>query len=265
MERFSLEVTECKERTVVDYHAPLERMRPASNVPTNRLPFGPDGLQLDFGRSAILDHVAAVQFLLADGTGDSPRRISYRGWVAESSLTVVRRGGASIRTVAEKRQKLTRLLGDKSGMIAVGRFRVPPTVGFYRLSIQFRRNGMRSDRYQSYFRVVPPRLDLRLALSASSLSTPATLTWRLENFGTSSVIFGLKYRLERYDGSRWVVDPVSPVGFPQVGFIIGPGAAGGCQSLQLLAGMESGRYRIAKTVGIGGSGVREVAAEFRIG
>jgi len=147
----------------------------------------------------------------------------------------------------------------------LGDFHVPGGPRFYRLSVEFHGAGdTETFVYREYFRVVARRVDLRLVLSSASMRPGEELVWRLENFGSTSVVYGLDYRIDRHDGNGWVEDPISPTGFPWVGFMMGAGAASRCQSLRLPDTMQPGRYRLVKTAGIGLRAGREFAVEFHV-
>lgn len=78
------------------------------------------------------------------------------------------------------------------------------------------------------------------------------------------MVYGLDYKVERYDEGVWSTDPITPVGFPRVGFVMGGGSASQCQSLEIPASMLPGQYRLRKRADAGGRNNRELTAGFRV-
>lgn len=112
--------------------------------------------------------------------------------------------------------------------------------------------------------MLPRRHDLRLTLSDNRLAAGESLFWRLGNFGTGFVSYGLEYEIERFDQASggWAVDPLTPSGVPSVGFTVGAGQAGNCQSLAIPAGTPDGRYRLSKPAQIGSEAEHRFTSEF---
>lgn len=251
----------CRDRTVLDFSAPLRGMQPPSHGPAaGSLPFLPGGLQLDHFGSKVGVGPTQVGFVLSSGGEGRGKESS--GWEAWSTLTAVRAGGAALRIVGKKRQTLNRVTSGSVDSLRLGVFSLPAREAFYRLNVVFR-NGSESHSYREYYRVLPRRVDLRLALSSAVLAPGEKLSWRLENFGTLQVSHGLEYSIERLSNSRWVVDPITPSGFPGVGFSMGAGDASRCQSLQLPAQISPGLYRLSKDAEVGGR-ERRVVSEFTV-
>jgi hypothetical protein len=241
----------CKAPTVVDFTKVLEQMRPPARVPAReRLPFAPPGIHLSGAfRTSVGPRIIGFTAYRNGGSF-----IGQRGWRVNSRLTLVRRSGAPLRVVQTKEQTFDPIMRGKVDSTQVGAFRASSHIAFYRVDMEFqhRRSG-RHYRYRDYYRVLPARRDLRLTLSDTSLEGGERLFWRLENFGTIAAIYGLSYVLERFDGSSggWVVDPLTPSGFVSVGFWLGAGSAGECESLSLPAGMAAGHYRLVKNAQFG--------------
>lgn len=260
----SLSRSDCRDRTLVDYHSALERLRPPPHSPpVSHLPFLPPGLRLDRLGSLVVVGPVPIGFLLSDEVGE--RRQSHAGWRVRSRLTLLPSGGAPPRVVDVRRQALGPVITGANDSMNVATFRLSARPAFYRLDLVFER-GHEIHRYWEYYRVLPRRIDLRLAISADSVHAGETLTWRLENFGTLPAIYGLDYQVERFDGSGWVPDPISPTGVPKIAYSMGAGEASRCQSLHLPAGMAAGRYRITKSASVetGAKGRRAAMAEFDI-
>lgn len=258
-----LTAAECRKPVVVDYGGALGGMRPsASPPPSGPLPFGPAGLRLSQLDSPILAGGGEIGFSLRN---QSDRSSTQSAWQAQSMLTLVRRGGGPIRTLRERQQSLDPVLRGKAGELRLGAFRVSKHPAFYRLDVALKHAHVVKARYRQYFRVVPRRVDVRLALSGVDFQSGDRLTWRLENLGTVSFIYGVDYRIERFEGSRWVIDPMSPSAFPAVGFYGGPGIGSSCQSVILSEAMAPGRYRVSKTASSPVSArERRVSSEFKI-
>lgn len=256
----SLTTSECHDGKVLDYGAPLRRMQPPSHgPPVGSLPFLPGGLYLDGLDSTAMVGPTRVGFVLG---GESGRGEENSGWEARSTLTAVRAGGATSRVVGKKQQSVDPVISGAVDSMNLAMFRLPARKAFYRLKVVLQR-GSETHAYWEYYRVLPRQVDLRLALSSASPAPGEKLTWRLENFGTLPVFYGLEYAIERFDGSQWVVDRLTPEGFPAVGFLMGAGNASECQSLQLPATMPAGLYRLSKGAEDGG-GKRRVFSEFSV-
>ena len=258
---YSLTMSDCRDGAVLDYGAPLRRMLPPSKgPPVGSLPFLPGGLHLDRLGSRVGVGPTRVGFVL--GNGSNGRREMNSGWEARSTLTAVRAGGRASRIVGKKRQSADRVISGAVDSMNLAMFRLPARKAFYRLKVVLQR-GPETHAYWEYYRVLPRRVDLRLALSSASLAPGEKLSWRMENFGTLPLFYGLEYRVERLEASSWVVDPSSPDGFPAVGFFMDSGGASDCQSLRLPADMQPGLYLLSKGVEVGG-GDRRVVSEFSV-
>ena len=253
---------DCHDRTVVDFAAPLKRMRPPRHSPpVGPLTYLPASLRLDRLSPTLLVGPARVGFLLSNQS-DGGRSEKNAGWESRGTLTAVRGSGAALRVIGTKRQSLDDVISGAINSMSLAPYRLPRQKGFYRLDLVLQR-GAETHGYREYFRVLPRRVDLRLALSDHLPVGGERLTWRLENFGTTPVLSGLDYRIERLEEGDWVTDPLSPGSFPKVGYSMGAGDAGRCQSLQLPVDMELGRYRLSKSA-FTGSRRHRVFSEFTV-
>jgi hypothetical protein len=149
--------------------------------------------------------------------------------------------------------------------MSLGGYHVSRTPRLYRVDVAFYDPADTVvSHYSEYVRVVPRRPDVRLALSAKSLGIGSLLRWRLENYGTVAMSYGLQYSIEHYDGSSWVDADLAPKGFPAVGFTASGGSASKCQAFEVPMGTQPGRYRLAKSVEIGFQAPRDYLAEFEV-
>jgi hypothetical protein len=236
----------CKPKLLVDYWAPLRRMPPVRHVPADgRVPFGPAGLRLR-SEFEVFTGPASVGLFLRNKGGRKSGRESV--WVVNSTLSAVRKGGAVTDVVGERSQGLSRIIKGVTDAVVIGAFHVSRRPGFYRLDLEFSNVSGRKVRYAEYFRVLPRRVDLRLGLMRASVKPGESLIWRVENFGTVSVFFGLDRTVERYEGTGWTLSPVFPLGAPAVGFSMGPGTVSECHSIQVPTTAQPGRYRLSKSV-----------------
>jgi hypothetical protein len=254
----------CSDRVVTDYLRPLRKMRPRANLPSGEtLPLTGGGFRLRLANPELIDHPGRVAFILASAPRD--QRSSQAGsWSAETTLTQVDRHGRPEGRLRKTHQKLEAFLDGRTDTVTLGGFRVPSHSRIYRLAVAFSGPG-REERhtYRVYLRVVKHEIDTRLATSSASVLPGGTLTWQIQNYGTTSLNFGLEYRVERYDGG-WKVDPMTPAGFPAIGFSIPAGAAGQCQSLTVPASASPGSYRIVKPVGVAAGRSQDIRALFSI-
>jgi len=124
-------------------------------------------------------------------------------------------------------------------------FRLPGKPSLYRFEIEFRnRAGKRIGRFGRYLRVMRPRRDARLTLKATSFQPGETVSPRLENFGTESLLYGLGYSIESYDGATWsrsAIDRPRPV--PLIGLRTGPGEAASCWDFTIPPDARPGLHR----------------------
>ncbi len=253
----------CRHHSVVDYAHPLERMRPIPRVPASgKLGFGPGALRLQRPEIVSVGPVKIGYLLVNQGSRNSP---GGSGWSASTQLWRVDRTGTPIRSVGSEKQSISGVWRQKSTNKLLGRYRVPRSPRAYRVDVVFRDDaGAVRGHYSEYVRVVPRRLDVRLALSSTALGIGDLLRWRLENYGTVAMSYGLQFRIEHYDGSSWVDAGLAPKGFPAVGFVAGGGVASKCQALKVPMGTEPGRYRVSKSAEIGFQPSREYLAEFDV-
>lgn len=253
----------CRGHSVIDFARPLERMRPIPRVPaTGRVSVFPISLRLQRPESVSVGPLKIDFLLVNQGSRNSP---GGKGWSASTNLWRVDRTGTPIQSLGSKRQSITGVWRKRSTHMDLGGYRLPKAPRFYRLDVEFvDGSGADTGRFSEYIRVVPRRLDVRLALSDHSLSVDDRLRWRLENFGTLAVSYGLQFGIERYDGASWVDAGLAPKSFPEVGFVTGGGGASQCQAFRVPLNAQPGKYRLIKSAAIGFLAPRDYLAEFEV-
>jgi hypothetical protein len=113
-------------------------------------------------------------------------------------------------------------------------------------------------------RVGGPRLNVRLSGQRRSYRPGATARFRVENRG--AVPIGLNHEgfvVERYQGSSWVRDPITPDNFPRnrLGGVAS-GAVGFCREFAVPDGMAPGTYRFRKDVRLPRGGAKRLTVMF---
>jgi hypothetical protein len=83
-----------------------------------------------------------------------------------------------------------------------------------------------------------------VALQRKRVAPGQVIRARLVNFGENRAIYGPQYRIERYVGGKWIVDPASPRGpWHKVFWLLTPDAAGRCFQFSIPVGQPPGTYR----------------------
>lgn len=234
----------CEPHRLHDFSTPLKQM-PALHQPSERgqIGFGPDNLRLlpsptlVFGGGQVGVALAPYQ---GQGIGLS--------WIATTTLVEIDRKG---RSLGKPRRSVERVGWLKPYWGRSFGFAVSNDPAFYRVTIAFRdTSGKRLGRFGFYYRVLPSTSQARLRLNASSYSRGTTVFGRVENFGSSSVGYGVAYSIERLEGENWVVAPESPRGpWNLIGFTSPPAGTGNrCSAFGIPGSMPPGRYRMVKNV-----------------
>src|SRR5262245_38173825 len=90
---------------------------------------------------------------------------------------------------------------------------------------------------------------ISVALQAKHLESGENLHARLLNRGEDRAKYGPQYRIERYAGSRWSVDPAGPHGpWHKVFWILPPNKAGRCFHYTIPTDQPEGVYRLVVPV-----------------
>jgi hypothetical protein len=227
----------CEHGLVRDYRAPLRELPELHGAPEyRRLPFGPSGVFLH-APADLRERGGFVAYTL-EREGLRPVRLD---WDLTASLSRV---GAQGRMLGRQRVRLYRV-----GLLAEDRrfgFRIPATLGLYRFDVAIRDfSGRLLSRYGAYIRLIERRRDVRVALSAASVRPGETVSARVENHGSGSLILSGHYWIEAFDGSTWNIAPISPrTPDPLVGLATGPGGALTCWRFPVPSDAPPGRYRL---------------------
>jgi len=233
----------CKTGVVRNYLKPLEAMPPLHGVPaTSDLPFGPAGVFLsERAVGPIVSGRSSIGFSLSFGSRTlkpSPRL----DWTVVARLVRVARHEHARRALARQREHVVRLDSRSRRRFS---FEISGRPSLYRFEIEFRnRAGKRIGRFGRYLRVLRPRRDARLTLETTSFQPGDTVSPRLENYGTESLLYGLEYSIESYDGATWARSPFDrPRPVPLIGLRTGAGGAASCWGFTIPSDAPPGRYR----------------------
>jgi Bacterial Ig-like domain len=233
----------CQRVLAHDYLRPLRSMHPIRRPPkSGRLPFGPAYLRLSSSSPLLVGRDSFGYNFSSNLTVRRPTRL---GWLVVTRLVRVNRAGRAIKTFGAQKHKLGRV----PDINAVGVFTpVPKQPAFYRYDIEFWQDGVRLGSYSEYLRVVKPVTAVQLRASADSYSPGSTAWFRLENLGSTPIIFGLLYSIERFTGTNWVRDPSSRESAPAVAIEISGGLAYKCNEVHLSSNLMPGLYRFSQKV-----------------
>lgn len=238
----------CAPTLVHDYGTPLDHMKRVHGPPASgKLPFGPRALTFRSPEERVL--VPGVSTHIAYGfevlSGEVlPRRIE---WKVSSQLSRVNAKGKSLGAARRRTVKLA----TESAKVADGigfEYNVGSAPAFYLATITFiRLDGKVLGRYGQYFRVVAAKSRTRLAADHSSIARGETLSFRVENSGTSPVSFGEEFEVEQEVNGQWIPAGLSLGPWPRRILGLGPGAAGPCQRVSVSPKVfEVGTYRVQK-------------------
>jgi len=232
----------CPAGTKIDYLAPLRGLPPIRRLPADgRLPFAPHHLSVRPPADLIAGGGrAGIVFESAD-----PPRPYRLDWTVTFTVKRVDASGTPHGTLGKRTLRFrSRRLWSEAIHFSIA---VPNRPGFYRSDLTIDRPHHPPTTFSQYTRVVPYRVDVVLRLNRTSYLPGETVAARLENHGTVWITYGLGLSLEGWDGMRWV-----PIGegsfFPPIGISIGPGSLSDCQGLLLPADLQSGNYRLTKTL-----------------
>jgi hypothetical protein len=197
----------CRGHIVRDDERLLDRMPPQKPPPEGELPFGPYNLSmypLNFGAKVVLDGSHLGYRFAAKGGG---RRVLHLNWDVRAVLRMVDGSGRVLSTVDTTRRRLGKVEG-----LDLLQFSFPANPGLYRIDISFRNLSDRKlASYWEYFRVVPRRVKLRLAINESTFRPGETAYARVLNLGTVAVALRPGLPVEQAVGAEWVRLPQPPV------------------------------------------------------
>jgi len=241
----------CRDRVVKDYEGPLRQMISSQPPPEQEdLPFGPRGLsiyRMGFGRVALQGESFGYRFSARHGTTRTGRlkHALVLHWDVETTLWAVNRHGHPLRAVARKNQRLgvVRYLQRLESVFAA-------KPGLYRFDLSFRKpNGRLLGSYSEYFRVVPRRVALRVAVSTGEVHPGETILGRVENRGTVNALLpnGSGLAVEREVDGAWIKVPSGPPGaiVESTGEFLDAGDATACSSFEISQSAAAGLYRFS--------------------
>lgn len=251
----------CRYPSLVNYGAPLKRMAPIHRPPglNGQLPFAPRGVTLEVA----VPTVQTGRALLALTATSKSNRVGL-GWTVDSRLSRVKKSGTVAAVLRSKRQRLNAIQVSYPKLSSI-EFVVGNRPGFYRIdSTFFDSSGHRLGSYAEYFRVLKPRTKVRESVSPTVAHGGDVLVTSTENFGTTSIGLGNDWAIERYENGEWVIDPVTPKGFADIGIFLFGGVAYECHHPKLPTDMSPGQYRFHKVIELFrvGGPERDLYAEF---
>jgi hypothetical protein len=249
---------------VRDEARPLERMPAEKPPPEGELPFGPHNLsmyRLNFGSKVVLDGSHLGYRFAAKDAGT---RILRLGWKVKAALRRVGRNGQPLGAVGT----LSRRLGEVEDLDLL-QFSFPAKPGLYRFDISFASlRGRKLGFYREYFRVVPRRVKLRLAVSNPAPLPGATIYARVLNLGTQSVLLHPGMSVERAEGGQWKRQaqlPATERSEREFRWTLYGGEASPCLAFQVPSDTASGAFRFKSSALVFGERHRRtLTAPFRV-
>lgn len=235
-------------------------MPPEKPPPDGELPFGPRNLRiyaLNFGAKVVLEG-SHLGYRFAAKGGEA--RVLHLGWDVRAALSQVDRHGR----VLGKAGTIRRRLGDVEGLDLL-QFSFPAhDAGLFRVDISFHSLGGRElAAFHEYFRVVPRRVRLRVAVGEAAVRPGETVYARVLNLGTVPVALRPGLVIERSEGGSWVAVERPPVPKRQVEefrWTLGGGEASPCVAFEVPAGVAPGTYRFSSSALVFGKFRRRTVA-----
>lgn len=233
----------CQQRIAHDHLSALEKLPRFRWPESGRLGFAPrvrlfslPQLVSPFGAP----NPTTVGYKLTAGRGGGTAR---PGWNLTATLTRISWHGRVLERIGRAEIEGRSL---SPGVGGGRRWDVGEEPGAYRLTLVFRSAaGKLLASLGRYFRVVQPVENVRLVLDPGAYRREETVFAQLRNFGTTRWGYGLGARIDRFNGSDWEEAPENPrMPVPAIGLMLGPGAAGECESFWIPPTMQLGRYRI---------------------
>ncbi len=261
----------CRPGVMPDYEGSLENL--VSHRPLRertKLPFGPKGLEvrrLDVRRFVVNGDRFGYALTAKGATTEAGllKRPLHLHWKVEVTLSAVNANGRATGPAVRS----WRRLGDVADLRRL-EFAASPGPGLYRLGLNFERwNGDSLGSYSEYFRVVPFRVGLDLALSRSTAFPGEEVLARVRNVGTDTALFpnDVDLRVEYDKDGSWVGIPTPKADGAVIGisrFLYG-GEATPCSSFRIPEEAEPGRYRFSVMARpFGGLPSRLLVGEFSV-
>jgi|GEM_PF-1709721 len=230
---------------VKNYAKPLMRL-PNIAEPPQRLPFAPAAIvvkPVDTGE-LVSESKIAVGLVF---NGRSQKKLQ---WHVRTRL--IKYGNGS--TVLREASKTLRAIRPKQSRAFILTSNVLPAL--YRWETEIATiSGKRLGRFGENFRVVKPYVNAKFSFENASVAPGETLQPCLENLGTESIVYGEKFRIERYSESGWAVVPAltHSSGESLIGYWNGPGSAASHWSVTLPLNSDVGSYRFVVDAEASGS------------
>ncbi|MGE5281858.1 MAG: hypothetical protein ACM3N0_05980 [Chloroflexota bacterium] len=238
----------CEYGVVHNYTKPLKRLphlRPSP--PAEHLPFGPARVFLNHSGGPLFVGGGEVGYSLSFSPYFSGHHLSPPlNWIVEARyVRVDRRGrptkvrGHIVRRVKRLHSSEDKPSGTLDFLFKVGR------PALYRLEITFSKlSGKRLARFGEFLRVLKPKLDTGLSLNGTAFQPGEHVLATVNNYGTTSLSFGLSRTIEYFDGASWEPAPNSSQGpIPLPLLWAGPGDSAQCWSFTIPPEEPQGLYR----------------------
>jgi hypothetical protein len=241
----------CRDRVVHDYEKPLRSLPKLRAIPEHPS-FAPSNTSLkrfsgprDGGSVVVLK--AGEQALVKYGfsaTQGSDRKFSLHWTIIGRAVQVNFRG--DVRRPLAHVERRVGVVGETAfNDISLG-FTLPSDTGLYRVDLVFRGKDHKIlGRYGEYFRVVRPKLSVRLAVNPLIAHPGQGISMRLLNFGTEPIGYGLPFLVEQFDGTGWTNYPLG-FGWHLPLLRLSAGQAAPCQTFGVPEDMPPGLYRFKK-------------------
>jgi hypothetical protein len=91
----------------------------------------------------------------------------------------------------------------------------------------------------------------RIVSNPKAITPGGVLSVRIENPGTTSILYGVALRVEQWTLAGWREPPGPEIFWPPTATTIEAGGTGRCERLRLNDDLETGRYRVSKEVDAG--------------
>jgi hypothetical protein len=238
----------CDYGVVRDYARPLERLPHIRELPpAEHLPFAPARVFLNHQGGQLFVGGGEVGYRLSFSPYFQGHRLSPPlNWVVEARYVRVDARGRPTQVRGHIVRRVKRLRSDEgepSGtlefLFKVGR------PALYRLEISFAElSGKRLARFGEYLRVLKPKFDAHLSLNGSVFHPGERVLASIDNYGTTSLSFGLERTIEYLNGTSWEQAPNSSQGSVLLPVLrAGPGASAGCWGFTIPPEEPPGTYR----------------------
>lgn len=236
----------CPPSQYKNYLAPLQRMPDVREVsPEQRLPFGYPDLRIS-PQAGLVAGGGQIGFVLESR---NTTKVHTLDWYGSARVVRVNANGEPRRIVSSMTFDLDypRSLGKRPVSLLS---RVSSQRAFYRIELTIYKKGRLLARFGDYVRVLPRRVEARLAMSPRVVAPGSAIFVRVLNSGTTYLSYGPPVYLERWTPAGWEEVPLS-VFWPPTATMIPAGTSGRCQVVPLPRDLQEGRYRAAKEVSAG--------------